>query len=41
VQADSSLALNGTVGSIHKISATILKKENHNGWAYCYVKRAA
>jgi len=39
VQADSSLALNGTVGSIHKISATILKKENHNGWAYWYVKR--
>jgi DNA modification methylase len=30
VQADGSLSLNGIVGSIHKISATILKKENHN-----------
>ena len=39
VQEDSSLALNGTFGSIHKISATILKKENNNGWAYWYVKR--
>jgi len=39
VQADASLALNGKVGSIHKISACILKKENHNGWSYWYVKR--
>jgi DNA modification methylase len=39
VQADASLSLNGIVGSIHKISATILKKENHNGWTYWYVKR--
>lgn len=39
VQANASLALNGEVGSIHKISATILKKENHNGWSYWYVKR--
>lgn len=39
VQADSSLLLNGEVGSIHKISATILKKENHNGWSYWYAKR--
>jgi len=39
VQADASLALNGEVGSIHKISACILKKENHNGWSYWYVKR--
>jgi hypothetical protein len=39
VQADSSLAFNGTVGSIHKISAIILKKENNNGWSYWYVKR--
>lgn len=39
VQANASLALNGEVGSIHKISATILKQENHNGWSYWYVKR--
>lgn len=39
VQADASLLLNGTVGSIHKVSAAILKKENNNGWAYWYVKR--
>ncbi|MGQ9820192.1 MAG: DNA-methyltransferase [Candidatus Kapaibacteriales bacterium] len=39
VQADSSLLFNGTVGSIHKISAMILKKENNNGWNYWYVKR--
>lgn len=39
VQADSSLSFNGTVGSIHKISAKILKKENNNGWSYWYVKR--
>lgn len=40
VQADSTLLLNGEVGSIHKISAAILKKENHNGWSYWYVKRS-
>ena len=39
VQADSSLTLNGEVGSIHKISAAILKKENNNGWSYWYAKR--
>ena len=39
VQADSSLLLNGEVGSIHKISATLLKKENNNGWTFWYVKR--
>jgi DNA modification methylase len=39
VQADASLLYNGIVGSIHKISATILKKENHNGWTYWHVKR--
>jgi DNA modification methylase len=39
VQADSSLSLNGKIGSIHKISATILKKENNNGWSYWYIKR--
>lgn len=39
VQADSSLLFNGQAGSIHKISAILLKKENHNGWSYWYIKR--
>lgn len=39
VQADASISLQGTVGSIHKISAAILKKSNNNGWTYWYVKR--
>jgi DNA modification methylase len=39
VQADASLICNENVGSIHKISAIALKKENHNGWSYWYVVR--
>lgn len=39
VQADSSISLDGEVGSIHRISALALKKENHNGWAYWFVKK--
>ncbi len=39
VQADASLLLDDKVGSIHKISAMILKKESHNGWGYWYVRR--
>jgi len=39
VQADSSLIYDGVSGSIHKISALILKKENNNGWTFWYVKR--
>jgi site-specific DNA-methyltransferase (adenine-specific)/modification methylase len=39
VQADASLLYNGVAGSIHKISAIILEKENYNGWTYWYVKR--
>jgi DNA modification methylase len=39
VQADSSLKFFEEVGSIHKISAKILKKENNNGWTFWYVKR--
>jgi site-specific DNA-methyltransferase (adenine-specific)/modification methylase len=39
VQADASLLFKENVGSIHKISAMILKKENYNGWSYWYVKR--
>ena len=27
------------VGSIHKVSATILNKESCNGWSYWHVKR--
>lgn len=41
VLADASLEHNGIVGSIHKVSAAILKKENNNGWTYWYVKRTA
>jgi site-specific DNA-methyltransferase (adenine-specific) len=29
----------GIVYSIHKLSAKMLNKENHNGWDYFYVKR--
>jgi len=39
VLADSSISYNGEVGSIHKISASILKKSNNNGWDFWYVVR--
>ncbi len=39
VLADASLESNGIIGSIHKISAFLLKKENYNGWNFWYVKR--
>ncbi len=39
VQADASVSLSGTVGSIHKISAAVLKRSNNNGWTFWYVKR--
>lgn len=39
VMADSSLIYENETGSIHKISAKILKKENHNGWSYWYVNK--
>ncbi len=39
VMADASLNYEGDAGSIHKISAKILKKENNNGWSYWYIKR--
>lgn len=39
VQADASIKFADTAGSIHKVSAAILKKENNNGWSYWYVKR--
>lgn len=39
VLADASLANGSVVGSIHKVSATVLNKEANNGWAFWYVKR--
>lgn len=40
VQADASILYNGEAGSIHKISARVLKKENNNGWTFWYVQQA-
>lgn len=40
ILADSSLQYLDVIGSIHKVSAKILNKENHNGWSYWYVKRS-
>lgn len=39
VLADASIFHDNIAGSIHKISAKILGKENNNGWTYWYVKR--
>jgi len=39
VLADSSIDSKGLIGSIHKVSAQILKKESNNGWTYWYVLR--
>lgn len=39
VQADSSIIWNNIAGSIHKVSANILKKENYNGWTFWFIKR--
>jgi len=39
VLADSSIEGNGIVGSIHKVSAYYLKKDNYNGWSFWHVKR--
>jgi DNA modification methylase len=41
VMADASLVHNDLVGSIHKLSAQILKKPAHNGWTYWYTENAA
>jgi DNA modification methylase len=38
IQADSSIEINGFVGSIHKVSAQLLGKESNNGWTFWYVK---
>jgi site-specific DNA-methyltransferase (adenine-specific)/modification methylase len=37
VMSDSSIKWTDKVGSIHKISALILKKEANNGWDFWYV----
>ena len=39
VQADSTISKDNITGSIHSVSAAILKKSNNNGWSYWYVKR--
>lgn len=39
ILTDASLIWNEQVGSIHKISASILNKPNNNGWRYWYVER--
>jgi site-specific DNA-methyltransferase (adenine-specific)/modification methylase len=39
VQADSTISAGDMVGSIHKVSAAILKKSSNNGWGFWYVKR--
>ncbi len=39
VLADASIVWNEQVGSIHKISASILNKPNNNGWKFWYVER--
>lgn len=39
VMANASIDWKGEVGSIHKISAKILNKENNNGWPFWYVNR--
>ncbi len=39
VMADSSISLDDKIGSIHKISASILNKESSNGWSFWFVER--
>lgn len=39
VLANGTIQLNEEVGSIHSISANILKKSNNNGWSFWYVIR--
>lgn len=39
IQANASLLSGDKVGSIHKVSAALLGKENNNGWAFWYVWR--
>ena len=39
VNADGTISLDGETGSIHSISAMILKKSSNNGWDYWFVIR--
>jgi DNA modification methylase len=39
VNVDATLTKDDFTGSIHSVSATILKKSNNNGWSYWYIKR--
>lgn len=39
VQADATIRTNDIIGSIHKVSATLLNKPSNNGWSYWFVKR--
>lgn len=39
IYSDGSLLWNKNVGSIHKISATILNRPSNNGWEFWYVER--
>lgn len=39
IQADASLLSGNKIGSIHKVSAALLGKENNNGWTFWYVWR--
>jgi site-specific DNA-methyltransferase (adenine-specific)/modification methylase len=39
ILADSTVATQEIVGSIHRVSAALLKKSSNNGWDYWYVKR--
>ena len=39
VQANSTISKDDITGSIHSVSAAILKKSSNNGWTYWHVKR--
>ncbi len=39
VLANATIEFNSEVGSIHKISATILNKQSNNGWNYWHIKQ--
>ena len=39
VHADSTISKENLSGSIHSVSAAILKKTSNNGWSYWHVKR--
>ncbi len=39
VLADATLECDEIVGSIHKVSAHFMKRDNYNGWSYWFVLR--